>query len=426
MGDEMSSYYLPRIADDKMALALQSSGAVLVVGPKWCGKTETAKQFAKSILYMQHPDLAETYIKMASLKPSELLEGETPRLIDEWQDAPVLWNAIRFTVDQRKERGQFILTGSVVPSIVKNMHSGAGRISRLEMRTMSLFESGESTGEISLADLFRGETGMTGASKLSIDDIAFIMLRGGWPETVKETRTDVAMQTVFDYTEALINDDMSRVDGKKRNAVRVRSLLRSIARHISAPVNNSTILEDLTTNDKIISDKTIADYTNALKKLYVIDDLPVWSVSMRSKTAIRTTPKRHLTDPSIAGVMLGASREKLFQDFNTFGLLFESMVIRDLRVYADSLNGNVYYYRDKQGVEVDAIIELSNGCWGAIEIKMGGNEEEKAAKGLLKFEKRVNTEKMGKPSFLAIITATRIAYQRDDGVWVIPLGCLKD
>ena len=423
---EMKTNYMPRIADKKMALALQSSGAVLIVGPKWCGKTETAKQFAKSALYMQHPDLAETYLKMASLKPSELLGGETPRLIDEWQDAPVLWNAIRFTVDQRKERGQFILTGSVVPATVKNMHSGAGRISRLEMRTMSLFESNESTGEISLAALFRGETGMVGTSKLTIDDISYVMLRGGWPETVKEKRTDVAMQTVLDYINALLSDDMSRVDGKKRNPTRVRSLLRSIARHISAPVNNATILADLTATDSTLSDKTIADYTNALKKLYVIDDLPVWGVSMRSKTAIRTTPKRHLADPSIAGVLLGANKEKLFRDFNTFGLLFESMAIRDLRVYSDSLNGHVYYYRDKQDNEIDAIIELSDGRWGAVEIKMGGNEEESAARNLLKFKKNVDSERMSEPSFLAILTATQIAFQRDDSVWVIPLGCLKD
>ena len=422
----MNADYMPRIADKKMALALQSSGAVLIVGPKWCGKTETAKQFAKSALYMQHPDLAETHLKMASLKPSELLEGETPRLIDEWQDAPVLWNAIRFTVDRRKERGQFILTGSVVPATAKNMHSGAGRISRLEMQTMSLFESNESTGEVSLAALFRGETGMVGTSKLTIDDISYVMLRGGWPETVKEKRTDVAMQTVLDYINALLNDDMSRVDGKKRNPARVRSLLRSIARHISAPVNNATILADLTATDSTLSDKTIAEYANALKKLYVIDDLPVWGVSMRTKTAIRTTPKRHLADPSIAGVLLGANKEKLFRDFNTFGLLFESMAIRDLRVYADSLNGRVYYYRDKQDNEIDAVIELSDGRWGAVEIKMGGNEEESAARNLLKFKKNVDSERMGEPSFLAILTATQIAYQRDDSVWVIPLGCLKD
>ncbi|MCL2080170.1 MAG: DUF4143 domain-containing protein [Oscillospiraceae bacterium] len=422
----MSNDYLPRIADKKMELALQSAGAVLIAGPKWCGKTETAKQFAKSILYMQHPDFAENYLKMASLKPSELLDGKTPRLIDEWQDAPVLWNAVRFTVDQRKERGQFILTGSVVPKMTKNMHSGTGRISRLTMRTMSLFESKESEGQISLADLFEGKIGMMSTSKLTIDDIAYILLRGGWPETVKEKNVKVAMQTVFDYVKVLINDDMSRVDGKKRKPERVRNLLRSIARHISAPVNNATILEDLTANDETISDKTITDYTNVLKKLYVIDDLPVWSAAMRSKTAMRTTPKRHLTDPSIAGVLLGASKEKLFNDFNTFGLLFESMAIRDLRIYADSLNGNVFYYRDKLGNEVDAIIELSDGRWGAIEIKMGGNEEEKAAKNLIKFKKNVNTEKMGEPSFLAIITATQLAYQRRDSVWVIPLGCLKD
>ena len=406
-----------------MELALQSSGAVLILGPKWCGKTETAKQFAKSVLYMQHPDFAENYLKLASLKPSELLEGDTPRLIDEWQDAPVLWNAVRFTVDQRKKKGQFILTGSVIPKMTKNMHSGAGRISRLTMRTMSLFESNESTGQISLADLFDKKSGMIGRSKLSIDDIAFSLLRGGWPESVKEKNVEVAMRTVYDYVEVMINDDMSRVDGKKRKPARIRGLLRSVARHISSPVNNATLLKDLSANDETISDKTIMDYINALKKLYVIDDLPVWSVSMRSKTAIRTTPKRHLTDPSIAGVLLGANREKLFNDFNTFGLLFESMAIRDLRIYADSLNGSVYYYRDKLDNEIDAIIEHSDGRWGAVEIKMGSNEEEKAAANLLKFKKNVNTEKMGEPSFLAIVTATQTAYQRDDGVWVIPLGC---
>ena len=409
-----------------MNLALQASGAVLIVGPKWCGKTETAKQFAKSILYMQHPDFAESYLKMASLKPSELLDGETPRLIDEWQDAPVLWNAVRFTVDQRKERGQFILTGSVVPKIAKNMHSGTGRISRLTMRTMSLFESGESGGQISLSDLFEGKSKMTGASKLTIDDIAFAMLRGGWPETINEKNLEVAMQTVFNYIEALVNDDISRVDGKKRKPARVRSLLRSIARHTGAPVNNSTIFNDLTTNDETISDKTIADYIDALKKLYVLEDLPVWSASLRSKTAIRTTPKRYFTDPSAACVLLGASKEKLFSDFNTFGLLFESLAVRDLRVYADSLNGHVFYYRDKHGNEVDAIIELPDGRWGAIEIKMGSLEDDAAAKNLIKFKKSVNTEKMGEPSFLAIITASQIAHQRDDGVWAIPIGCLKD
>jgi predicted AAA+ superfamily ATPase len=290
---------------------------------------------------------------------------------------------------------------------------------------MSLFESGESNGEISLTDLFDHKTGMVGTSPLSIDDIAFSMLRGGWPDAVKEKRQKVAMQTVHSYVEILINDDMSRVDGKKRNPVRIRNLLRCIARHVSAPVNNNTILEDLRANDTAISDKTIADYTDALKKLYVIEDLPVWGVSLRSKTAIRTTPKRLLTDSSIAGILLGASKEKLFNDFNTFGLLFESMVIRDLRVYAASLDGSVFYYRDKQGNEVDSIIELSDGRWCAIEIKMGGNQEETAAQNLIKFKKNVNTEKMGEPSFLAIVTATKIAYQRTDGIWVIPIGCLK-
>jgi predicted AAA+ superfamily ATPase len=423
---KMKKKYLPRIADKRLNLELQAMGAVLIVGPKWCGKTETAKQFAKSVLYMQDPDMAENYRKMAEIKPSELLEGETPRLIDEWQDAPALWNGVRHFVDKRGERGQFILTGSVVPKLAKDMHTGTGRIARMTMRTMSLYESNESTGEISLADLFDGKTGMIGQSKLSIDDVVYVMLRGGWPETVMETNSKIALKTVYNYIEALINDDMSRVDEKKRNPIRVRALLRSITRHISSPVNNSTILKDLITNDEQLAEKTIADYTNALKKLYVVEDLPIWRVSMRSKTAMRTTPKRHLADPSIAAVLLGASKEKLFNDFNTFGLLFESLVIRDLRVYAESLNGSVFYYRDKSGNEVDAIVELHDGRWGAIEIKIGGIDEEKAAEGLLKFAKNVNIEKMGAPSFLAIITATQIAHQRKDGVWVIPLGCLKN
>jgi len=422
----MNKKYLPRIADEKLNLQLQAMGAVLIVGPKWCGKTETAKQFAKSVLYMQDPDMAEHYRKMAEIKPSELLEGETPRLIDEWQDAPVLWNGVRHFVDKRGERGQFILTGSVVPKLAKDMHTGTGRIARMAMRTMSLYESGESAGQISLADLFDGKTGMIGTSKLTIDDIVYVLLRGGWPEIVKEANSKIALKTVYNYIEAVINDDMSRVDDKKRNPIRVRALLRSIARHISSPANNSTILKDLIANDEQLAENTIVDYINALKKLYVIEDLPVWRVSMRSKTAMRTTPKRHFTDPSIAGALLGASKEKLFKDFNTFGLLFESLVVRDLRVYAESLDGEVFYYRDKSGNEVDAIVELHDGRWGAIEIKMGRSEEEEAAGKLIKFRKNVNTDKMGEPSFLAIVTATQIAHQRDDGVWVIPLGCLKD
>jgi len=422
----MKKTYLSRIADEKLSLELQAMGAVLIVGPKWCGKTETAKQFAKSILYMQDPDMSDSYRKMAEIKPSQLLEGETPRLIDEWQDAPILWNGVRHFVDQRGERGQFILTGSVVPKLAKDMHTGTGRIARMTMRTMSLYESNESTGEISLGDLFDRKTGMIGQSKLSIDDIVYVLLRGGWPETISEQNSKIALKTVYNYIESVISDDMSRVDGKKRNPLRVRALLRSIARHISSPANNSTILKDLIANDEQLAEKTIIDYTNALKKLYVIEDLPVWSVAMRSKTAMRTTPKRHLTDPSIAGALLGASKEKLFNDFNTFGLLFESLVIRDLRVYAESLDGKVFYYRDKLGNEVDAIIQLNDGRWGAIEIKMGSGEEEKAADNLIKFKKNVNTEKMGEPSFLAIVTATQVAYQREDGVWVIPLGCLKN
>lgn len=422
----MSEEYLPRIADEKLKLCLATSGAVLIVGPKWCGKTRTAEEMAKSVLYMQDPDHAEAYRLLADTKPSKLLEGDTPRLIDEWQTAPVLWNAVRFAVDKRRARGHFILTGSVIPPETSDMHTGTGRISRMTMRTMSLFESKESTGRISLADLFDGKKDMFDENKLSIEQIAFILTRGGWPEAINEKKENYALQMVYNYLDAVANQDMSRIDGVERNPDRVYALLRSISRNISTQASTATLLNDLISNDEGLSDKTINDYITALKNLYVVEDLPAWSPHLRSKRAIRTTAKRHFVDPSIATAALRADSGKLLNDFKTFGFLFESLCIRDLRIYADSLDGSVYHYRDQMDNEVDAIIQLKDERWAAVEIKMGAGEIEKAADNLIKFKNNIDTEKMPPPSFLMVLTATEHAFQLKNGVWVVPIGCLRD
>ena len=418
--------YLPRIADAKLALALEAMGAVLIEGPKWCGKTSTAENVAKSVLYMQDPDTFDENMLKAKTKPSLLLEGKTPRLLDEWQVAPVLWNAVRFAVDKRQKTGQFIMTGSVVPVRTDDMHSGTGRISRMKMRTMSLFESGESSGEISLGDIFAGKTEMFGKSKVTLEQIAFILIRGGWPAAVRENNEILALKKSADYYEAVVSEDISRADNVEKSPDRVRSLMRSLSRNISSEAGTTTILNDLRANDESLSQVTIDQYINALKTLFVIDDLPAWSPSLRSKTALRTTAKRHFSDPSIATAALGATTKRLFNDFNTFGLLFEALCIRDLRVYADSLGGSVYHYRDAKGIEVDAIIQMNDGSWGAVEVKMGAGSIEAAAENLLNFKANIDTAKMREPSFLMILTATETAIQLENGVWVVPLGCLKN
>ena len=422
----MKNEYLPRIADAKLALALKAMGAVLIEGPKWCGKTSTAENIAKSVLYMQDPDTYDENMIKAKTKPSLLLEGDTPRLLDEWQVAPVLWNAVRFAVDKRKETGQFILTGSVVPVRTDDMHSGTGRISRMKMRTMSLYESGESSGEISLGDLFEGKIEMFGKSDVTLEQIAFVLTRGGWPAAVNENDEVLALKRVSDYYEAVVNEDISRVDSIDKKPDRVRSLMRSLSRNISSEASTTTILNDLLANDESLSQVTIDQYINALKMLFVIDDLPAWSPGLRSKTAIRTTAKRHFTDPSIAAAALGATTKRLFDDFSTFGLLFESLCIRDLRIYADSIDSAVYHYRDAKGSEVDAIIQMNDGRWGAVEVKMGAGFIETAAENLMKFKANIDTARMREPSFLMVLTATETAFQMENGVWVVPLGCLKN
>ena len=422
----MSANYLNRITDERLKLYLRAKGAVLIEGPKWCGKTRSAEELAGSVLYMQDPDTSAMNKAIAQTKPSLLLEGETPRLLDEWQVAPELWNAVRFAVDKRRATGQFILTGSVIPARTDDMHTGTGRIARIKMRTMSLYETGDSNGDISLKALFDGETDAHSKSDVSVEKYAFLINRGGWPAVAKEADEKIAMTVAADYVEAIANEDISNADGVEKNPERVKALLRSIARHISCEAKIVTLVNDLVANDESLSHITIDNYLKALSKIYVIEDLPAWSAKLRSKTAMRTTAKRHYTDPSIATASLRASPKRLLADFNTFGLLFESLCIRDLRIYAESIDGRVYHYRDKNDLEVDAIIQLADGKWGAIEIKLGAGEVEKACNTLLKLKQVVDTEKMNDPSFLMVLTATEHAFQLKNGVWIVPLGCLKN
>lgn len=416
--------YLPRLCDQELAEALAVAGAVLIEGPKWCGKTRTASKAAASVLYMQDPDRATTYLSMADAKPSLLLKGETPRLIDEWQMAPVLWDAVRFTVDQRGEMGQFILTGSAVPADGVTAHTGTGRFARIFMRPMSLFESGESTGSVSLGALFNGDQDTDGFSTLTIEQIAFSICRGGWPAAVlKGDQKSLRMSR--DYVESVIQQDISRVDGVEKNPDRVRLLLRSLARNIATTASIHTILEDVESSDIGISDKTISTYLNALRRIFVIEDLPAWLPSIRSKTAIRSTSKRHFTDPSIATAVLRMNPEGLLQDFNTFGFLFEALCTRDLRIYAQSIDADVFHYRDKNGLEADLIVRLRDGRWAAIEVKLGQKQIDEAARHLLALQARVDEAKMGTAAFLMVITGGQYAYRRSDGVLVVPIGCLR-
>ena len=428
----MKQKYLPRIADKVLATALEASGAVLIEGPKWCGKTRTAEEKAASALYMQDPDHSASYLQAADIKPSLLLKGDTPRLIDEWQMAPVLWDAVRFAVDQRGETGQFILTGSSVPKDNAVQHTGTGRISRMIMRPMSLFESQESNGTVSLKSLFDGNASeKSGHSSLTIEGLAFALIRGGWPASVGQSASleateSIALKQVHDYVDAVINIDVSRVDGIEKSPARLRALMRSLARNVSSTASFTTIHKDIAADEQTISEKTISAYINALRRIFVIEDLPAWNPAMRSKTALRNTPKRHFVDPSIAAAVLRANSESLLSDFNTFGLLFESLCIRDLRVYAQSIDGEVFHYRDKSGLEADAIVHLKDGRWGAVEVKMGAKEIEKAAENLKILREKINLDRMKEPSFLMVLTATELAYQRDDGIYVVPIGVLKD
>lgn len=419
--------YLKRIADDTLKRKLSASGAVLVEGPKWCGKTWTATAASNSQLFMQDPDRQVSYLKAADTKPSLLLQGETPRLLDEWQTAPVLWDAVRFAVDQRGQAGQFILTGSAVPSDNVVQHSGTGRISRMLMRPMSLFESLESSGSVSIKALFAGKTEIDSFSSLTIERIAFALARGGWPASIgNDAKT--ALQRAIDYVEAVINTDVSRIDGISKNPNRVRALMRSLSRNISTLATNETIRADIAMSDEDenVSDKTILQYLRALNRIFVTDNLPAWNPALRSKTAVRTSPKRQFADPSIAVATMRLSPERILDDFEYFGFLFESLCDRDLRVYAEANDGQLFHYRDASGLEADAVICLNDGRWAPIEIKLGKREIEEGAKRLIELKSKIDTAKMKEPSFLMIVTGTELAYRREDGVFVVPIGCLRD
>jgi predicted AAA+ superfamily ATPase len=417
--------YTSRICDAELQDALSIMGAVLIEGAKWCGKTSTAENAARSTIFMQDPDKARLYLDMADTKPSLLLQGESPRLLDEWQMAPVLWDAVRFEVDKRGEPGQFILTGSAVPADNVRAHTGTGRFARILMRPMSLYESHESNGSVSLADLFAGKHDIEGVSGMSIEQLAFVLCRGGFPATVgKPDRA--ALRMSVDYVEAVIDHDVSRVDGVEKNPARVRLILRSLARNITTMASLETVRRDVEGTEMGLSDKTFAAYYNALRRIFVVEDMPAWSPSLRSKTAIRTSPKRLFVDPSIATAVMRADPEAILHDFEYFGFLFEAMCARDVRVYAQRNDGEVFHYRDRSNLEADMIVQLHDGRWGAVEVKLGNKQIDAAAAGLLKLRDRVDTAKMREPSFLMVLTGGQYAFRRKDGVLVVPIGCLKN
>lgn len=429
MEDLTNFNYKKRIIDTYLEEELEGAGAVLIRGPKWCGKTTTAEQVAKSVIYMDKPDEIENNILTASITPSLLLEGPVPRLIDEWQVAPKLWDAVRYTVDRRKLDGQFILTGSSVPlNFDKTIHSGTGRISRITMRPMSLWEAGESSGTVSLSSLFNGIEKIEGYSDKSIEDVAYYICRGGWPRSITQS-PKIALRRAFEYIKAVVEADISKVDGIQKSPARTRLLMRSYARLQGAQAPLTTIRDDMKSNDSSsLSEDTIAVYVDALKKLFVIEDMPAWNPNLRSKTAIRTSDTRYFVDPSIAAAALGIGPEALIRDLNTMGLMFESMCVRDLRVYADSLDGAISHYRDKSGLECDAVIHLRDDSYGLVEVKLGGESlVNEGVRNLQTLASRIDTDKMKKPSFLMVLTGTgRYAIRRDDGVLEVPICCLKD
>lgn len=424
----MEKTYKKRIADGLLQRKLAGKGAVLIEGAKWCGKTTTAEQIAQSVKYMTETGMMEQNIRMATLNPKLLLKGDTPRLIDEWQVAPGLWDSIRFEADHGP-LGQFVLTGSSVPAdMSKVVHSGTGRIGWLRMRPMSLWESQESTGEVSLEELFAAPEQIGAINKMDIEQVAFLTCRGGWPLAV-DMEHDVALDQAFDYVEAVEKRDIQKVDGVVRDPVRVHRLLRSLARNQGSQASCGTIRADLVANESdSLSEDTIASYIKALKEIFVVEDSEAWNPNLRSKTAIRTSDTRYFTDPSIATASLGIGPQDLINDLDTFGLMFETMAVRDLRVYAEALNGKVYHFRDKNGLECDAVVHLRDGRYGLVEIKLGGDDLiEGGADSLKNLASKIDTEKMKAPSFMMVLIGVgTYAYRREDGVYVVPIGCLKE
>lgn len=421
--------YRKRIADELLELQLEAAGIVLIEGPKWCGKTTTALQQAKSVVYMDDPERKKDYLRLAETDIYKLLDGTTPRLIDEWQKALPIWDACRFVVDRRGEDGQFVLTGSAQPIDQSLLgHTGTGRVAWVRMRPMSLYESGDSNGAVSLQQIFNQEFKAEESKDLSLSDLCYLVCRGGWPKCIGKSPR-AALQQAYNYVDAIATREITEVDFIDRSETNTRKLLRSYARHQATQATNGTIAADLSANeDKPLSDKTILSYLNALRKIFVIEDMEAWNPNLRSKAAIRTTNTRYFVDPSIATASLGLGPNDLMKDLNTLGLFFETMAVRDLRVYADALDGTVYHYRDNNGLECDSVLHLRNGHYGLIEIKLGGETLiEEGAKNLTLLAKKIDTNKMYAPSFLMVLTGIgQYAYQRkEDGVFVVPIGCLK-
>ncbi|HJJ35893.1 MAG TPA: DUF4143 domain-containing protein [Methanocorpusculum sp.] len=420
--------YIPRIVDSILKEKLAGKGAVLIEGPKWCGKTTTAMHLAKSAVFMADPQKRSFNMSQAEFDPAGLLAGDTPRLIDEWQIVPQLWDSVRFEVDRRNEFSQFILTGSAVPpDLDKIFHSGIGRISRMVMRPMTLYESGESNGTVSLASLFAGQESIFAENPLTYSDLKYVICRGGWPQATLLTGK-LALDQAFDYCDGVIRSDIPRADRVSHNSERLRRLMRSYARNQGSQASYPTLCKDLQTNEaESITPVTLSSYVNTLKKIFVIEDMPAWNPNLRSKTAIRTADTHYFVDPSIATASLELGPDDLDSDLTTTGLLFESLCIRDLRVYTEALSGRVYHYRDKSNLECDAVLHLRNGTYGLVEIKLGGDTLiEEGAASLKKLRDTIDTEKMKKPAFLMVlIGAGPGAYRRDDGVYVVPIGCLK-
>lgn len=427
--------YLKRVADKLLELRLEAFGAVQIKGPKWCGKTTTAEQYAKSVLKMQDPDKREAYLATARIKPSILLKGETPRLIDEWQVAPVLWDAVRNAVDERRERGQFILTGSTVIEDSEIMHTGTGRISRMSMYPMSLYESLESNGQISLSELFDNDSlDIDGIeSKMTIEQLIFAACRGGWPASLDVKSEKAKLLIAKDYVNIVCDEDISKIDGIRRNPLLARQIIKSYARNLCTLAKKTNMLKDMIAESEFITMVTFDDYVSALEKLFVIEDIEAWNPSIRSATAIRSGKKRCFVDPSIAVAALGLSPQLLELDLKTFGFIFECMVLRDLRVYSQALGGRLSYYNDKYGLEADAVLHLDDGRYALIECKLGSRDIEEGAKHLLtlkslvqKYNETSEQIKLREPDLLIVITGGEIAYTRNDGVKIIPLACLRD
>ena len=422
--------YKPRVIDKLLSRKLRGKGAVLIEGAKWCGKTSSGEQQAKSVIYMSDSMRRDQYRLFVDSDPKMILEGETPRLIDEWQQTPKLWDMVRFEVDHRRGMGQFILTGSAVPPKLEELHhTGTGRIARLLMRPMSLWESGDSNGKVSLKDLFDSPISVAAENEHDLKKIAYLVCRGGWPQAALLDDEEIALDQANDYYDAVVNSDIQRVDGVERTPERVKMLMKSYARSQGTQTSIAEIRNDMVANDQsALDENTVNSYLNALRKIFVIEDMPAWNPNLRSKTSIRSTNTRYFVDPSIATAALGIGPNDLMNDLRTFGLFFETLCVRDLRVFAQALDGLVYHYRDKSGLECDTVVHLRNGNYGLIEIKLGGDKLiEEGAENLKKLAAKIDTTKMKSPSFLMILTAVgAFSYRREDGVYVVPIGCLKD